>query len=286
MNFDNKQIEDFKKVIEDIVDAQIKKHRITTYVAAIVTAVYTVDKNTVDVVIPPDISRTITGLQNKTGEALQVGDSVEICTKNGTLSNAWVAVKHGTSSSSGGVVVYNGLDSTSTTDALSANMGRVLNEKIENISVDTSWDDITGKPNFATVATSGSYNDLSNKPNLAAVATSGSYNDLSNRPSIPSKINATRLRSSTSYNTSNSTLSNAMNYDFLLLLGKASSSNSGYNTALVPTAMFSSSGLKILINDEASYVAGTFTESGNNVLFRHSGRTNTGYIQYIYGITI
>lgn len=66
----------------------------------------------------------------------------------------------------------------------------------------------------------------------------------------------------------------------------ASSSNSGYNTALVPTSMFSSSGLKILINDEASYVAGTFTESGNNVLFRHSGRTNTGYIQYIYGITI
>ena len=102
MNFDNKQIEDFKKVIEDIVDAQIKKHRITTYVSAIVTAVYTVDKNTVDVVIPPDTSRTITGLQNKTGEALQVGDSVEICTKNGTLSNAWVAVKHGTSSFSGG----------------------------------------------------------------------------------------------------------------------------------------------------------------------------------------
>lgn len=289
MNFDNKQIEDFKKVIEDIVDAQIKKHRITTYVSAIVTAVYTVDKNTVDVVIPPDISRTITGLQNKTGEALQVGDSVEICTKNGTLSNAWVAVKHGTSSSSGGVVVYNGLDSTSTTDALSANMGRVLNEKIENISVDTAWDDIIGKPTFATVATSGNYNDLSNKPNLATVATSGSYNDLSNKPSIPSvpsRITVTRLRSSTSYNTSNATLTNAMNYDLLLLLGKASSSNSGYNTALVPTAMIGSSDLKILINDEAAYVAGTFKESGNNVLFRHSGRTNTGYIRYIYGITI
>ena len=26
------------------------------------------------------------------------------------------------------------------------------------------WDDITNKPNFATVATSGSYNDLSDKP--------------------------------------------------------------------------------------------------------------------------
>ena len=102
MNFDNKQIEDFKKVIEDIVDAQIKKHRITTYVAAIVKDVHTIGQNTVDVVIPPDTTRIITGIQNKTGESLEIGDSVEICTKNGTLSNAWVAVKHGTSSSSGG----------------------------------------------------------------------------------------------------------------------------------------------------------------------------------------
>ena len=102
MNFDNKQIEDFKKVIEDIVDAQIKKHRITTYVAAIVKDVHTVGQNTVDVVIPPDTTRIITGIQNKTGESLEIGDSVEICTKNGTLSNAWVSVKHGTSSSLGG----------------------------------------------------------------------------------------------------------------------------------------------------------------------------------------
>ena len=50
--------------------------------------------------------------------------------------------------------------------------------------------------------------------------------------------------------------------------------------------MFSLSELKILINDEVNYVAGTFTKSGNNVLFRHSGRSSNGYIQYIYGITI
>ncbi len=74
-----------------------------------------------------------------------------------------------------------------------------------------AWGDVTGKPTFATVATSGSYNDLSNKPtipaaqvqsnwtqttttavdyiknkpSLATVATSGSYNDLSNKPTIP-----------------------------------------------------------------------------------------------------
>ena len=61
---------------------------------------------------------------------------------------------------------------------------------------DGSWTNLSGKPSFATVATSGSYNDLSNrpilfdgtwtnlsgKPSFANVATSGSYNDLSNRP--------------------------------------------------------------------------------------------------------
>lgn len=70
------------------------------------------------------------------------------------------------------------------------------------------WDDITGKPNFATVATSGDYDDLANKPTipaaqvnsdwdavsgvakilhkpaLSAVATSGQYSDLSGTPNI------------------------------------------------------------------------------------------------------
>ena len=32
-----------------------------------------------------------------------------------------------------------------------------------------SWDDVTNKPSFATVATSGSYNDLSNKPTIPTV---------------------------------------------------------------------------------------------------------------------
>lgn len=49
-----------------------------------------------------------------------------------------------------------------------------------------TWTSITGKPTFATVATTGVYNDLSGKPTYATVATSGSYADLSDRPSIPS----------------------------------------------------------------------------------------------------
>lgn len=44
-----------------------------------------------------------------------------------------------------------------------------------------AWTDVTGKPNFASVATSGSYNDLSNKPTIFT----GDYNDLINKPTIP-----------------------------------------------------------------------------------------------------
>ena len=47
------------------------------------------------------------------------------------------------------------------------------------------WSEITNKPNFAAVATSGDYADLANKPNLATVATSGQYSDLSGTPTIP-----------------------------------------------------------------------------------------------------
>lgn len=92
---------------------------------------------------------------------------------------------------------------------------------------DCSWTDITGKPSFSRVATSGSYVDLSNKPdydgldarvtaleqggggggecncswsqvtgkpNFAPVATSGSYNDLTNKPTIPPAYDDTALK--------------------------------------------------------------------------------------------
>ena len=97
---------------------------------------------------------------------------------------------------------------------------------------DCSWSQITGKPSFATVATSGSYNDLGNKPTIppayddselrgriealeqggggggchcswsevtnkpafAPVATSGSYNDLGDKPTIPEAYDDTALK--------------------------------------------------------------------------------------------
>lgn len=53
-----------------------------------------------------------------------------------------------------GSKVYNGLDSSSTIDALSAAQGKALNDKITSLS---------------KVATSGSYNDLSNKPTIPTI---------------------------------------------------------------------------------------------------------------------
>ncbi|MFZ4398758.1 MAG: FISUMP domain-containing protein [Bacteroidales bacterium] len=41
-----------------------------------------------------------------------------------------------------------------------------------------AWTDVTGKPTFATIASTGNYNDLNNKP----VLFSGNYSDLSNKP--------------------------------------------------------------------------------------------------------
>ena len=99
MDFDVKQITEFKKVIEDIVDARLKSYGITSFVAAVVTKVN--DDGTVNVTIPPDNSRFVNNVLNKSNESLSTGDSVELCTKNGRLSNAWVAIKHGKSVSGG-----------------------------------------------------------------------------------------------------------------------------------------------------------------------------------------
>ena len=49
-----------------------------------------------------------------------------------------------------------------------------------------SYNDLSNKPTFATVATSGSYADLSNKPALF----SGSYTDLTNKPTIPTSFSS------------------------------------------------------------------------------------------------
>ena len=90
---------EFKDVIEDIVDARISKKGITKFVSAVVKTVNS--DGSVDVYLPPDTEKIVSGVLNKTGEKLSVGDSVELCTKNGKTSNAWVSVKHGTNFSGG-----------------------------------------------------------------------------------------------------------------------------------------------------------------------------------------
>ena len=53
-----------------------------------------------------------------------------------------------------------------------------------NIEVPTKTSDLNNDSGFITGV---SWNDVSDKPSFATVATSGSYNDLSNKPIIPSK---------------------------------------------------------------------------------------------------
>ena len=47
-----------------------------------------------------------------------------------------------------------------------------------------TWQNITGKPTFSTVAFSGAYADLTGRPSLSTVATTGKYSDLIDKPLI------------------------------------------------------------------------------------------------------
>lgn len=89
----------FKKVIDDIINANLANKGMVKYVSAKVVGVNS--NGTVNVYIPPDNSNIVNGLANKSGEILATGDSVELCTKNGSLKNAWIAVKHGINSAGG-----------------------------------------------------------------------------------------------------------------------------------------------------------------------------------------
>jgi hypothetical protein len=91
--------------------------------------------------------------------------------------------------------------------------------RVANLNVATAgtadsvaWTGITGKPTFATVATSGSYSDLSGTPTLATVATTGNYSDLSGTPDIATQISSaittheSAVDPHTQYQTSSETL--------------------------------------------------------------------------------
>lgn len=100
MNFDTENVKVFKEVLDSVVDTCLQKKGITSYIASKVTSVN--ENGTINAYILPDETKVVSNLLNKTGESLSVGDSIEICTKNGKLSNAWVSLKHGTNVSGGG----------------------------------------------------------------------------------------------------------------------------------------------------------------------------------------
>lgn len=64
---------------------------------------------------------------------------------------------------------------------------------VDAIPTTMAWGSITGVP--ATVTRWPSWSEVTSKPTFATVATSGSYNDLSNRPSIPSAETAATIMS-------------------------------------------------------------------------------------------
>lgn len=61
----------------------------------------------------------------------------------------------------------------------------------DEIPTSMAWGNITGAP--ATATRWPSWSEVTSKPSFATVATSGSYNDLSNRPSIPSAETAATI---------------------------------------------------------------------------------------------
>lgn len=105
MNTDGNYVSQFKDTIEKIVDAEIEKKGTPKYVSAIIQNVN--NDGTVDVYLPPDLTSVLKGILNKTGETLSNGDSVELCTKNGSVNNSWVAIKHKTNALFAGTNVPN-----------------------------------------------------------------------------------------------------------------------------------------------------------------------------------
>lgn len=163
-----------------------------------------------------------------TGSGLRGEDGLsayEIALQNGFEGTEaeWLESLKGEPGSGGGVTIVDNLTSASTTSALSANQGRVLNtalsDKVDKVAgKGLSTEDYTTveKSKLATIADGAnnythpathsiievdglqsalgdkangthqhSKTDISDFPTLATVATSGNYSDLSGKPSIP-----------------------------------------------------------------------------------------------------
>jgi hypothetical protein len=95
------------------------------------------------------------------------------------------------------------------------------------------WEDVTNKPTFASVATSGSYNDLTSKPTLF----SGNFNDLSNKPTTLSGYGITDADGS---------VTNEL--QVLSLAGTSLSLSNGGGTVILPSTIWKQNGSNIYFN--------------------------------------
>ena len=66
---------------------------------------------------------------------------------------------------------YTDLTNKPTIPTVPTNISAFTNDSGYITSASLTWTNVSGKPNFATVATSGSYNDLTNKPTIPTVPT-------------------------------------------------------------------------------------------------------------------
>lgn len=81
----------------------------------------------------------------------------------GTADTAGSATK-ATQDASGNVITSTYATKTEVTSGLSGKLGKTEKASSASTADAVAWTGVSGKPNFATVATSGSYNDLKNKP--------------------------------------------------------------------------------------------------------------------------
>ena len=147
-----------------------------------------------------------------------------IATKQATLvSGTNIKTVGGTSIlGSGNIALFSGsytdLTNKPTIPTVPTNVSSFTNDSGYITSASLTWTNVSGKPNFATVATSGSYTDLTNKPALFSgsytdltnkpALFSGSYTDLTNKPTIPTvPTNISAFTNDAGYVTS-ATLSN------------------------------------------------------------------------------
>ena len=120
-----------------------------------------------------EVTSGLAGKQPKgdyaTTEALTEG----LATKLGATAKAVSAgtadtATKATRDASGNVITTTYATKTEVTSGLSGKLGKTEKASSANTADAVAWAGVTGKPSFATVATTGSYNDLTDKPSVSS----------------------------------------------------------------------------------------------------------------------